>query len=83
MQTVYILQYPTVDNITDTLRKLGDNAVLYKINLSFRQLRIDPTDFNLLCIRWRGLYFSDQYCLFGHRLGSMVMTKLTASSGFL
>ena len=76
LDTVYKLQYPTVDNITETLRKLGEDAVLYKIDLSraFRQLCIDPSDFNLLCLKWRGLYYSDQYCPFGHRSGSMAMT---------
>ena len=85
LDTVYKLQYPTVDNITETLRKLGEDAVLYKIDLSraFRQLHIDPSDFNLLCLKWRGLYYSDQYCPFGHRSGSMAMTRLTSFFRFL
>ena len=38
------LQYPTVDNITDSLRSIGSNTRLFKVDLSraFRQLRIDP-----------------------------------------
>ena len=40
LSTVYKLQYPTVDNITETLLRLGSEAVIYKIDLSraFRQL---------------------------------------------
>ena len=53
MDAFYKLQYPTVDNITDTLKKLGPTVVLYKIDLSraFRQLQIYPSDYNLLCLK--------------------------------
>ena len=85
MDTIYKLQYPTVDNITEKLKQIGTHAVLYKIDLSraFRQLRIDPSDFNLLCLWWKGSYYSDQYCPFGHRSGSMGMTRLTDFFRFL
>ena len=47
MDTIYKLQYPIVDNITDTLKSLGPDAVLFKIDLSraFKQLLIDPSDY--------------------------------------
>ena len=79
MNTIYKFQYPTVDNITGKLRSWGNEAVLYKIDLSraFRQIRIDPSDYNLLCLKGRDKYFSDLYCPFGHRSGSMVMTRLS------
>ena len=85
MDTIYKLQYPTVDNITDTLKSLGRDAVLYKIDLSraFRQLRIDPSDYNLLCLHWNNQYYSDLFCPFGHRSGSMAMTRLTSFFRFL
>ena len=85
MDTIYKLQYPTVDNITEKLKQIGTHAVLYKTDLSraFRQLRIDPSDFNLLCLQWKGSYYSDQYCPFGHRSGSMGMTQLTDFFRFL
>ena len=58
MDTNYKLQYPTVDNITEKLKQIGTHAVLYKIDLSraFRQLCIDPGDFNLL------VYQLSTYC---------------------
>ena len=54
LNTVYKLQYPTIDNITEALASLGQGAYLYKIDLSraFRQLRIDPIDYSLLCLKW-------------------------------
>ena len=56
LTTVYKLQYPTIDNITDHLNSLGEGAQLFKIYLSraFRQLRIDPRDYNLLTMKWGG-----------------------------
>ena len=44
LTTVYKLQYPTIDNITDHLNSLGEGSQLFKIDLSraFRQLRIGP-----------------------------------------
>ena len=74
LSTMYKLQYPTVDNITETLLRLGSEAVIYKIDLScvFRQLRIDPYDYNLLALKWGSHYFADTFCPFGHRSGSMM-----------
>ena len=76
---VYKLQYPTIDNITDILQEFGTKARLYKIDLSraFRQLRIDPKDYNLLCLKWQDSYYSDTFCPFGHRSGSMACTRLS------
>ena len=46
------LQYPTVHNITKKFRSFGNEAVLYRIDLSgaFIQLRIDTSGYNLLCL---------------------------------
>ena len=74
LNTMYKLQYPTADNITQILLRLGSEAVIYKIDLScmFRQLRIDPYDYNLLALKWGSHYFADTFCPFGHRSGSMM-----------
>ena len=52
LNTVFKLQYPTFDVITDHLAKIETSALIYKIDLSraFRQLPIDPHDYNLLCL---------------------------------
>ena len=79
MTTVYKLQYPTIDNITDHLNSLSEGSKFFKIDLSraFCQLRINPRDYNLLTLKWGGQYYSDVYCPFGHRSGSMACTRLT------
>ena len=50
LYTYFTLHYPSVDHITQTIRDLGPNAILYKIDISraFRHLRIDPGDLDLL-----------------------------------
>ena len=77
--TVYQIRYPTVDDITDHILSLQGPVKLYKIDLScaFRQLRIDPSDFNFLTLRWHDSYYADTFCPFGHRSGAMACTRVT------
>ena len=77
--TVYQIRYPTADDITDHILSLECPVKLYKIDLSrvFRQLRIDPSDFNLLTLRWHNSYYADTFCPFGHRSGAMACTRVT------
>ena len=79
MNGVYKLQYPTINNITDKLEETGTQGHLHKVDLSraFRQLRIDPKDYNLLCMKWKNKYFSDTYCPFSHRGGAISYTRVT------
>ena len=79
LSTAYELQYPTIENITAKLRDIGPEALIYKIDLSraFRQLSFDPYDYNLLCLKWKEGYYSDLFCPFGHRSGSMACTRLS------
>ena len=83
--TVYKLTYPTVDDITDHLRKLGKQAKIYKIDLSraFRQLPVDPHDYDLLCLKWKNSYFSDLFTPFGHVGGSLSCCRLTSFFRYL
>ena len=52
MGTAFKLCYPSVDTFTDRLRQLGRGALMHKIDLSraFRQLKVDPADYPLLCL---------------------------------
>ena len=79
LDTVFKLQYPTIDAITDHFVKLGKNALTYKIDLSrtFRQLPIDPHDYNLLCLAWDRAYFCDIMCPFSEKIGSSLCSRLT------
>ena len=67
----FILKYPSLDDITRDLRKLGPGALIYKVDISraFRHICIDPGDIDLLGIRHKSL-FLDGSLPFGFRLGS-------------
>ena len=77
LDTVFKLQYPTIDAITDQLVKLGKKALIYKIDLSraFCQLPIDPHDYNLLCLAWDKAYFVIVCVLLGKK--SAVVSVVT------
>ena len=77
--TAFKLHYPSIDTYTDRLRKLGRGALMHKIDLSraFRQLRVDPCDFPLLCLQWQDHYYVDASYAFGHRTGSMACSRLS------
>ena len=72
------LTFPTVDDITTELKKLGHGALLYKVNIlcAFRHIKVDPGDFDLLCLEWQGHYVN--ICIpFGTRPGSQIFLHLS------
>ena len=52
------LHFPSVDDITHELTRVGKGALLYKVNVSraFRYIKIDPCDYDLLGVSWNGIY---------------------------
>ena len=72
----FVLKYPSLDDITTELRKLGPGALIYKVDISraFRHIRIDPGDIDLLGIRHKSL-FLDGSLPFGFRLGSGIFER--------
>ena len=50
------LKYPSVNNIVEAIHELGPDVLLSKIDVSraFRNLRVDPADFDLLGLSWKG-----------------------------
>ena len=71
--TAFKLNYPSVDTFVERLISLGKGCHMLKIDLSraFRQLKVDPTDYPLLCLKWQESYYLDRAYAFGHRTGSM------------
>ena len=72
----FLLKYPSLDDITTELKKLGPGALIYKVDISraFRRIRIDPGDIDLLGIRHKSL-FLDGSLPFGFRLGSGIFER--------
>lgn len=54
----YTLHYATVDDGGHLLTKLGEGAMLAKVNLrsAFRMIPVHREDWQLLGMQWRGLY---------------------------
>ena len=77
--TQYTLHYPSIDNITAALVRLGPGAQLFKIDISraFRQIKIDPGDIDLLGMTFQGHYFIDLSVAFGYRHGSKIFQRCT------
>ena len=77
--TTFMLNYPSVDNIIETLRKLGPSSLIYKIDISraFRHIRIDPGDINLLGLKHNDLYYIDECLPFGFRHGSVIFQRVS------
>ena len=76
--TDFILTLPSIDLITDKVRKLGRASLLYKIDISraFRHVKIDPRDYFLLGLRHQD-YFLDTCLPFGFRHGSGIFQRLS------
>ena len=72
----FVLKYPSLDDITRELRKLGPGALIYKVDISraFRHIRIDPGDIDLLGISHKNL-FLDVSLPFGFRHGSGIFER--------
>ena len=66
------LKYPTVDNLVEKIRKYGPDTLLFKVDLqrAFRNLRIDPGDYDLLGLNWRQQTYIDVAMPFGFRQGA-------------
>ena len=77
--TAFKLAYPSVDTFVDRLRELGRGCHMMKVDLSraFRQLKVDPGDYPLLCLQWDDNYFIDTAYAFGHKTGSMGCSRLS------
>ena len=78
LDTPFSLTFPTVDDITAELKRIGRGALLYKIDVSraFRHVKVDPGDYDLLGLHWRRAYVDT--CLpFGTRHGSQIFQRLS------
>ena len=64
----FSLTFPTVDDITDQLTRLGRGALLFKVDVSraFRHVKVDPVDYDLLGLQWQGFYVDT--CVHGSQI---------------
>ena len=78
LDSVFLLTFPTVDDITRQLKHLGRGALLYKIDVSraFRHVKVDPGDYDLLGLEWQGAYV-DTCVPFRTHHGSQIFQRLS------
>ena len=83
--TPFHLKLPSLDTLVDTLNILGDNARLFKVDISraFRNVRIDPADAIHLGIKWENKYYIDQSLAFGAVHGTAIFETITDFVRFL
>ena len=84
LNSAFALTFPTVDDITSELKRLGRGALLYKVDVSraFRHVKVDPGDYDLLGLYWEGHYVNS--CVpFGTRHGSQIFQHLSDAVRFI
>ena len=76
--TSFILTYPSIDDITDQVVRLGRGCCLYKIDISraFRHVKMDPGYYNKLGLKWNDFFF-DSCLAFGFRHGSSIFQRIS------
>ena len=64
--------------MADRVRDLGEGCFLYKTDLSrgYRQMRVDPNDWPLLCFTVEGKYYFDLCPPFGMRTSALMMQRM-------
>ena len=74
----FSLTFPTIDDITNELVKIGPGCHIYKVDISraFRHLKIDPLDYDLLGLRWDAT-FIDTCLPFGSRHESQSFQRVS------
>ena len=80
----FVLTYPSIDNITEEVLKLGKGCQIFKVDISrsFRHVPIDPGDLDLLGLHWED-YFIDRSLPFGFKHGSAIFQCISNSVHFI
>ena len=76
MGSDFKLTFPSIDDLTQELTKIGKGAHIFKVDVSqpFRHLKVDPMEHDLLGLNWQGTYI-DTCVPFGTRHGSQLFQR--------
>ena len=77
--TDFVLSFPTIDDITEAVKKVGKGTHLYKIDVSraFHHVRLDPHGYDLLGLNWRGVMCVNTTLPFRSRHGTQIFQRLS------
>lgn len=75
----YKLTYPTVDTLAKRIHELNYKCKIYRVDeeRSFWQNPLDPIDYGLIGMHWKGLFFWDINSPQGLRTGAMFCQRCT------
>ena len=75
----YSLSYCSIDDAYTFINELGPGTLLSKIDLkdAFRLIPVNPLDWNLLGIHWRGKFYIDTCLPFGLRSAPYLFNRLS------
>ena len=78
LKSEFLLTLPSIDHITDQIKKLGKGSKIFKIDISraFSHVKIDPGSYNLTGL-YHNSYYIDSCLAFGYRNGSAIFQRLT------
>ena len=84
LSTEFVLTYPSINNITNEVLKLGKGCQIFKIDISraFYHVPIDPGDLDLLGLCWED-YFLVRSLAFGFKHGSSMFQRLSDAVCFI
>ena len=73
------LKYPTIDNVVQAIVDIGEDALLFKVDLqrAYRNLRTDPRDLSVLGLQWGQHKYVDVSVPFGLKLGASACQSVT------
>ena len=82
--TEFVLTYPSVDNSTQEVLRLGSGCKIFKVDISraFRHVPIDPGDLDLLGLHWKE-YFIDRLLPFGFKHRSSIFQGISDAVRFI
>lgn len=74
-----ILTYPGVDNLVEIIKEKGRGCALMKVDLrrAYKQIFVDPRDWNLLGCVWKGQHMFDMTMPMGLRSAAMCCQRIT------
>jgi len=77
----YKLRLPGIDRLCEFIVHHGPGCLIYKKDLkrAYRQLPIDPKDYNLLGFSFNGGFYFDLRCPFGLRSSAMICQRTTSA----
>ena len=80
----FALKLPTIDDIVSAIDKVGEGALIAKIDVAraFRNLRVDPADALKFGIKWDNKYFLDKGITFGWVHGTSHMSWPSVNTRF-